>query len=98
MQYKLPSLVLIARSAPLNATDMHGVFLIGGIHKNDTPIVLNNGASISTTHCASAFVLELKECGIELHGLSDTVKVEGIGWVTFLVYANTTKILRTPQR
>jgi hypothetical protein len=85
VQYKLPSLALITHAAPLNATDKHGVFLTGGIYKNDTPIVPDTGASVLITPYASDFVLDLKACDIVLHGLSDTVKVEGIGWVEWSI-------------
>ena len=64
---------------------MHGVFLTGGVHKNDAPIVLDTGASISVTPYESDFVSDLEECDVELHGLSDTVKVEGIGWVEWSI-------------
>jgi hypothetical protein len=60
VQYKLP-FVLIARAAPPNTSEMHGVFLTGGIHKNDAPIVLDTGASISMTPYESDFVSDLEE-------------------------------------
>jgi hypothetical protein len=37
VQYKLP-FMLIACAAPLNTSEMHGIFLTGGVHKNDTPM------------------------------------------------------------
>ena len=84
IQYKLP-FAMIARAALPNAKDMHGVYLTGAIHKNDAPIVLDTGASISITPYRSDFIGDLEECDVELHGLSDTVKVEGIGWVEWSI-------------
>jgi hypothetical protein len=84
VQYKLP-FVLIAHSAPPNTTDVHGVFLTGGIHRNDVHFVLNTGASTSITPYESDLVSPLEECDVELHGLSDTIKVEGIGWVEWSI-------------
>jgi hypothetical protein len=40
-------------------------------------------------------VSDLKECDVVLHGLSDTVKVEGIGWVEWSIqntFGQVTKI------
>ena len=94
IQYKLP-FAMIARTALPNAKDMHGVYLTGAIHKNDTPIVLDTGASISITPYRSDFIGDLEECDVELHGLSDTVKVEGIGWVEWSIqdsFGQVTKI------
>jgi hypothetical protein len=68
VQHQLPSMAMIARAAPPNATDMHGGFLTGGIHTNDTPIVLDTGASISTTPHTSDIVSDLDECDVALHG------------------------------
>ena len=64
---------------------MHGVLLTGGVHKNDAPIVLDTGASISITPYRSDFIGGLEECDVELHGLSDIVKVEWIGWVEWSI-------------
>ena len=85
VQCSLPSTCMIAHAAPLNSSEMHGVFLTGGIHVNGTPIVLDTGASISITPHMSDIVSDLEECDVVLHGLSDTVKVEGIGWVEWSI-------------
>ena len=80
IQHKLP-FAMIARTALPNAKDMHGIYLTGAMHKNDAPIVLDTGASISITPYRSDFIGNLEECDVELHGLSDIIKVEGIGWL-----------------
>ena len=85
VQYKLPSVCLIAHAGPPSFSDMHGVFLTGGKKASDTPIVLDTDASISITPFRSDIVSDLEECDVVLHGLSDTVKVEGIGWVEWSI-------------
>ena len=64
---------------------MHSVFLSGGKNSNDAPIVIDPGASISITPYRSDIISDLEECDVVLHGLSDTVKVEGIGWVEWSI-------------
>ena len=85
VQYKLPSVCLIARAGPPSFSDMHGAFLSGGKNSNDAPIVIDTGASISITPYRSDIISDLEECDVVLHGLSDTVKVEGIGWVEWSI-------------
>ena len=52
---------------------------------NDAPIVIDTGASILTTPYRSDIISDLKECDVVLHGFSDAVKVEGIGWVEWSI-------------
>ena len=71
---------------------LHGIFLTdtskADVHERhlDVPIVVDTGASFSLTPFLSDFTSELELPDVDnLTGLTDKVKVEGIGWVEWYV-------------
>ena len=61
------------------------MFLTDNSHRPDVPIVIDTGASFSLTPFINNFTSKLEPSDIkEMHGLSDSVMVKGVGWVEWL--------------
>ena len=71
---------------PLDAPAVYNAYLVQGAHRCDTPVVLDTGCSTSVTPHLQDFISDLTpvENG-ELHGLSDSVTIAGIGWIEWPV-------------
>ena len=79
--------ILTELNVPRNANvPLRGAFLSGSAAEQRVPIVIDTGASFSLTPFKSDFVSKLERPDIDaMHGISDSVKVQGMGWVEWRI-------------